>query len=198
MKATDYLLTRDDVDPEQLSIVGIGRAGTAVLHAGALDERFREVVIRQWTDTSWITVVEAPTVLNNMTHVVPRALMYYDLPDLVKAISPRSVVYSEEPNLSAVKPLNAGVPGPGMLEQNYPNPFSRGTTLSYTLGAPGHVSLKLFNVEGREVMVLVDGYQAASRYRLNLDASLLEGGIYFCRMTLNGSEAGSMKMVVSK
>lgn len=91
--AREFLLSRDEVDASELSIVGIERAGTAVLHSAALEKNFKEVTIRMWSDTSWITVVESPTVLNNLTHVVPGAMEYYDLPDLVNAISPRRVIY---------------------------------------------------------------------------------------------------------
>jgi cephalosporin-C deacetylase-like acetyl esterase len=91
--AKEYLMARAEVDTAEISIAGIDRAGTAVLHAAALDPDFKEVTIRSWSDTSWVTMVETPTALNNLTHVVPSALKYYDLPDLVRAISPRPVSY---------------------------------------------------------------------------------------------------------
>jgi len=93
--AKAYLAGRDEVDEEDISIVGIDRAGTAVLHAAALDTTLTGVQLRGWTstDTSWVSMVRAPTVLHNMTHVVPNALLYYDLPDLAKAIAPRSFAY---------------------------------------------------------------------------------------------------------
>ena len=160
--AKNYFMQRGEVDPGKLSMVGIDRAGTAVLHAGALDPDYQELVLRQWTDTSWIQVVEAPTVKNNLTHVVPGALAYYDLPDLVQAIFPRKVLYAAEPvpaglgnALEAEKEI--------LLEQNFPNPFSSLTSISYTVPEAGEVSIRLFNELGREVHTLVDGYHTTDQ-----------------------------------
>lgn len=94
-KTLDILLARDDVDSEQISLVGIDRAASAILHAAALMTTFKEMVLPDTMEESLIDIVSDPLALNNMTHVVPGALSYYDYPDLINAIAPRTVTYSK-------------------------------------------------------------------------------------------------------
>lgn len=198
-KAMDYLADRDEVDGTDVSIVGIDRAGTSVLHAAALDSRYKEVVIRQWTDTSWVTVVEDPTALNNMTHVVPSALKYYDLPNLVEAISPRQVFYMEEPVITDINENVIRTTNNVLLEQNFPNPLIQNTTIAYTISGPGKVLLKIFNNSGQEVMVLVNEFQLADQYKIEIDGSELKTGIYFYQLSVDdkhGKQSDTKKMVV--
>ena len=90
LAAVDLLFERNDVDKNSLQLMGIERGGPIALHAAAIDNRFGEVVIKR-SITSWIDVVAAPMAPNQMTNLVPYALTRYDLPDLVKAITPRKV-----------------------------------------------------------------------------------------------------------
>jgi cephalosporin-C deacetylase-like acetyl esterase len=192
--AKEYMMGRAEVDTAEVSIVGIDRAGTSVLHAGALDSDFKNVEIRLWTDTSWITIVKSPTIQNNMTHVVPFALKYYDLPELVNAISPRTVKYSAEPVITGIL-KNKSVQG-NSLGQNYPNPFHEYTTISYQVPAAGKVTMKLYDGMGKEVSVLVDEYQRASRYELKLNSTFLKTGIYFYQLMLDGINLDTKRMSV--
>ncbi|MFQ5707436.1 MAG: T9SS type A sorting domain-containing protein [bacterium] len=52
------------------------------------------------------------------------------------------------------------------LHQNYPNPFNPETTISYDLQAGAHVSLKIYNLLGQELITLVDQFQEAGRFRI--------------------------------
>ncbi len=196
MKAIDYLSTRTEINSDSISIVGIDRAGTAVLHAAAIDERIKDVVIRQWTDTSWVTIVEQPTVKNNMTHVVQTALKYYDLPDLVNAISPRTVTYSEDPTLPETSLIeNDNIKNTFSLHC-YPNPVSNGAKFNYTINHSGKVSLKIFNCNGSEIIELVNLEQTAGSYQVQLESGQLNSGIYFYNLTLNGNQTETNKLVV--
>ncbi len=88
--AVKWLATRDDVDPEAIEVVGVRHAGPVVLHAAAFEPRIKAVTTIR-SIRSWIDVVEEPAGKNQLQNVVPFALQTYDLPDLVKAISPRKV-----------------------------------------------------------------------------------------------------------
>ena len=61
----------------------------------------------------------------------------------------------------------------------FPNPFNPTTTLSYTLPEAGNVILSVFDVNGREVSVLVDGMKQAGSNSITLDAGNLTSGVYF-------------------
>jgi hypothetical protein len=66
--------------------------------------------------------------------------------------------------------------------QNFPNPFNPVTTIGYSLATPAHVSIKVYDVSGREVRTLVDADMEPGRYSETLDAAGLAGGVYFARM----------------
>ena len=68
------------------------------------------------------------------------------------------------------------------LKQNYPNPFNPITTIEYDLPVESKVTLKIFDVLGREVSTLVNKEQRAGRYSIEFDASQLSSGTYFYRI----------------
>ena len=83
------------------------------------------------------------------------------------------------------------------LSQNWPNPFNPTTQLQYTLGESRLVSLKVYDIIGREVSTLVNEVKPAGSYTVSYDASLLSGGIYYCRI-ISGDFSSSIKMVLVK
>jgi photosystem II stability/assembly factor-like uncharacterized protein len=70
-------------------------------------------------------------------------------------------------------------PGNYVLNQNYPNPFNPKTVISYSLMENRHTTLKVFDVLGKEVAVLVNQKQNAGRYSVEFDASDFTSGVYF-------------------
>jgi photosystem II stability/assembly factor-like uncharacterized protein len=83
------------------------------------------------------------------------------------------------------------------LEQNYPNPFNPSTTISYSITKKSNVVLKVFDVLGRQVTVLVNEGQLQGNYEVEFDASNLTSGIYFYRIQ-TGDFVESKKMVLIK
>ncbi len=78
--------------------------------------------------------------------------------------------------------IDAKLPGTFALENAYPNPFNPTTMLTYSVAANAPVTLKVYDVLGREVMTAFDGIRNAGQYRLELDMSSFATGIYFVRM----------------
>jgi hypothetical protein len=69
------------------------------------------------------------------------------------------------------------------LDQNFPNPFNPSTTINFTLAEDGFVSLRIFDVLGREVMVLVhDELKAGVLHSATFQAGNLGSGMYLCRL----------------
>ena len=83
------------------------------------------------------------------------------------------------------------------LSQNFPNPFSDQTTIRYKLHKNGFVSLKVFDVMGREVAVLANEEQSKGLHQVGFDAKSLESGIYYYRLE-NGKYTETRKLMILK
>lgn len=90
-----------------------------------------------------------------------------------------------------------GVPDKFALMQNYPNPFNPATVISYQLPFDGFVSLKIFDMSGREVSQLVNEVKTAGYYTVSFDAKNLSSGTYFYKLTTD-KFSDVKKMVVVK
>jgi outer membrane protein assembly factor BamB len=87
----------------------------------------------------------------------------------------------------------AGAP---MLDQNYPNPFNPSTRIRFQISSPGFVTIKLYDVLGREVSTLVNEDFAAGRYERTFDATGLGTGVYLYRLTVGGLQQTRRLIVV--
>jgi len=83
------------------------------------------------------------------------------------------------------------------LAQNSPNPFNASTSIRYTVPDAGFVTLTVYDIHGREVATLVQGYQAADAYSVNFDASSLSSGLYLYRLQV-GDYTAMKKMALLK
>jgi hypothetical protein len=92
---------------------------------------------------------------------------------------------------SNVKPAEYG------LEQNYPNPFNPVTQIKYSIVEDGMVTIKVFDLLGREIAILVNEEKSAGIYTVGFDASHLASGIYFYSITA-GSFSQTKKMILAK
>ncbi len=93
----------------------------------------------------------------------------------------------------------SAVPKAFALDQNYPNPFNPTTEIGYQLSAVSNVSLKVYDVLGREVASLVDDRQNAGVYRVVFNGAGLPSGVYFYRLVAvkdNGQKYTSIKKFI--
>lgn len=72
------------------------------------------------------------------------------------------------------------------LYNNYPNPFNSTTIIKYSLPKDGNVSIKVFDVTGKEISILVNQFQRAGEYSVRFNANNLSTGVYFYRMESYG------------
>jgi len=83
------------------------------------------------------------------------------------------------------------------LEQNYPNPFNTTTNISFSIPSKSFVSLKIYNLQGREVATIISEEIPAGNYTRKWNAADLSSGIYFYRLQA-GSYSESKKLILLK
>ncbi len=92
-----------------------------------------------------------------------------------------------------------GVFGPKSftLKANYPNPFNPATTINFNLTAGANVNLSIYDVNGKLVETLVDGYREAGDYTSTWNGSNVASGTYLYRLTVDGQSI-TRKMTLLK
>ena len=90
-----------------------------------------------------------------------------------------------------VTPLNF------VLKQNYPNPFNPATTIEYYIPVQGNVSLKVYDITGKEAASLVNENQKAGQHSVQFDATGLASGVYIYKLVTNNF-SGSKKLLLLK
>ncbi len=89
------------------------------------------------------------------------------------------------------------IPNKFHLFQNYPNPFNNSTVISYSLAEENHISLKIYNILGEEIEVLVNQILPAGSYQTKFNAADLPGGVYICRLQA-GTYNQNIKLIFLK
>jgi hypothetical protein len=98
-----------------------------------------------------------------------------------------------EPLPTAVEYSNGDIPKTFTLFANYPNPFNPSTKIRYAIPQNSFITLKVFDLRGREIVTLVNEKKALGNYEVTFNASNLSSGIYFYRMqTKDFSETRKM------
>lgn len=107
--------------------------------------------------------------------------------DTIKVVITKQNYYRYEGKVRVVTATglagNEGaIPKDYSLSQNYPNPFNPVTKIMYAVPKGSFVSIKIYDVLGREVSSLVNGYKQPGYYTVEFDGSQFSSGAYFCRM----------------
>jgi hypothetical protein len=100
--------------------------------------------------------------------------------------------YSKTTSVDGILPAAAGI----VLHQNYPNPFSSTTSISWEAAAQRRVSLRVLDALGREVAILADGEASPGGHTAVFDAGKLPGGTYFLRIEAGGSSRTRVMLLV--
>jgi hypothetical protein len=88
-------------------------------------------------------------------------------------------------NITNVTPIST-VATDFSLSQNYPNPFNPSTTINFSIPKSGFVTLKVYDVNGREVKSLVNNNMTAGKYEVNANFATLNSGVYFYTINVSG------------
>ena len=98
---------------------------------------------------------------------------------------------------SAVDEQISGIPTEYNLSQNYPNPFNPSTSFTYSVKQAGDVQISVFDISGKEVKSLVDGFRSAGNYVVNFNAGDMASGIYYYRI-ITAEFTQTNKMILLK
>jgi hypothetical protein len=99
---------------------------------------------------------------------------------------------------SVVSEIGSEIATEFTLSQNYPNPFNPTTTIEFSLPQTGQVTLKIFDLLGREIAVLLDEPFSAGQYKADWNASGLESGMYFYRLQVGRNFVQTRKLILMK
>lgn len=111
-------------------------------------------------------------------------------------------VGNTEKNPKEIKQIQTGIdeakviPREFQLMQNYPNPFNPVTTIKFTLKEPGHTVLKIYNLLGQVVNVLLDKDLNAGYHKVEFNAGSLASGVYFYHLTQKGNSSARKMMLI--
>jgi glycosidase len=106
-------------------------------------------------------------------------------------------IYTDQKLLESPVSLENVLPRSFALKQNYPNPFNPNTSIDYVITSDSDVNVSIFDISGRKIATLVNGYQSAGEYSLLFDASKLASGVYMYKLT-SGRHQETRKMLLLK
>jgi hypothetical protein len=99
--------------------------------------------------------------------------------------------------LSGITIINNQIPETFSLKQNYPNPFNPSTIIKYQLPTNNYVTLKIYDMTGKEVATLVNEQLQPGTYEVNFDGSNIPSGVYFYKLKA-GEFSQIRKMILIK
>jgi hypothetical protein len=173
--------------------VGYSLAGWRANSGGDAQSAFGNPLFVSATDLHIVTNVPSPA--NNTATPIPSVTTDFD-GDLRSATTP-DIGADEFNGATSVEEGNGGAPLTFRLEQNYPNPFNPSTRISYQLPAQSHVILKVFDVLGREVAMLVNGVEAPGYKSVQWNAHAVSSGVYYYRLQA-GEFTQTKKLILLK
>jgi photosystem II stability/assembly factor-like uncharacterized protein len=106
-------------------------------------------------------------------------------------------VKSSTPSTGVDQHGSAQIPHVSSLSQNYPNPFNPSTAISYQIASFGMVSLRVYDLLGREIATLVNEAKTSGSYTATFNATNIPSGVYFYRLQ-SGSFAQTKRLVLIK
>lgn len=117
---------------------------------------------------------------------------------LVAGTHGRSMYKIDLAQIVGVTSNSENIPDGFALEQNYPNPFNPGTKINYRSPSIGIVAIKVYDILGNEIAVLVNKRHEAGNYSIEFNANNLSSGIYFYSLYSNGILKDTKRMILVK
>jgi len=135
-------------------------------------------------DTQWVMIALVPGLGNSNLNSIS---VMREKVNLLRSLPYDSLAFGSSPiPITDVNDYKDEIPDNFMLLQNFPNPFNPVTTMSYHIPSKSLISLKVFDIIGREVATLINEEKSAGSYEVQFDASSLSSGIYFYELRTEG------------
>jgi hypothetical protein len=112
-------------------------------------------------------------------------------------VGKNSMIFTTYENTVNIQNKNQIIVSNYKLFQNYPNPFNPKTNIKYQIKNNSFVSIKIFDILGKEVETLVNEKQSSGMYEVSWDASQYPSGVYFYRLVTDGF-TDTKKMILLK
>lgn len=188
----NYVITEDNIVYPQTFYALCGPAGlhndyihywvTRNMINGATGENLNS---GSWNQNQTITktintTLGAGWVASNCNLII---FVYKDTPPLIQSTVEQSTLQSVTNPLGVIGTRE--VPKEYSLDQNYPNPFNPTTNIKYSVPKDGNVSLKIYDVLGNEVSVIIDGFMKAGVYNAEFNGANFSSGVYFYTLKTN-------------
>ena len=152
----------------------------------------REGSLGKWEQIGFVNGNGTSTLIHQYTftdiNVSPQKYIYR----LMQMDFDGSYTYSKEIEVDLKDPTEFS------LEQNYPNPFNPTTKIDYSLSAETNVNIKLYDITGKEVKVLVNENMQPGFYTIILKGGELSSGVYFCRLVTGSGFTAVKKLILLK
>jgi hypothetical protein len=129
---------------------------------------------------TWTNINSGLKDLGTGSITISNSYMYATTPSGVWK-RPLSEISAVDDNLSGIR-----IPAECNLSQNYPNPFNPSTIISYQIPTTRFVTLKVYDILGREVKTLVNEQKNAGSYKVSFDGSKLASGVYIYQLCAGG------------
>lgn len=113
-------------------------------------------------------------------------------------VGQRGAILRYNTSLVNISNPNSSLPSSIELKQNYPNPFNPETIISFSLTKPENVSLKIYDMLGKEVKTLINGMMKPGEHKVKFDASEISAGIYFYTLKTGANFTTTKKMILVK
>jgi hypothetical protein len=117
-------------------------------------------------------------------------------PDSIKFDPDNKIILKEVTTTIGISKIDSDVPTRFSLKQNYPNPFNPATNIKFDLPKTSFVSIKIYDVSGREVETIVNEKLQAGKYETRWNGSSYSSGVYFYKLMTEGfTETKRMLMI---
>lgn len=197
-----YVLTEQNI-----SFGSVRADSTAISELGITNPTPKPLLVDSaYTGTRWFAVVyvrdtlsAADTMTLSVSFTPDTTREYLDTLCVVTNTSPSPVriPLSGDGKVTAIPKGSSALPKSFGISQNYPNPFNPTTRINYQLPVRSYVTLRVYDILGREVSTLVNKDETAGYKSVTFDGSRLPSGVYFYRIQ-GGSFTSVKKMLLVK